>query len=102
MEYMEYIFSDILLRIYNYSMLPKVTRIGLYKPDEESFEDDNDGKGYLSPLTQDDIKIICEELIGKIVGSSISMPQTIRYILKFIEEQAMTIVRIKIILDFRR
>lgn len=87
-QYVEYIFSGMFDKVYNYSAIPKARRqkkfiLGMpsTKPITEVEE-----------LDHEEMMGICDELLEVIVGSLVSMPQSVRYLLVLIKNYAIETV----------
>jgi len=83
---MNTLFSEILLKVYNYSILPK-------KTDNEYNKEDNKMKS----LNNEEIIRICDELVNKIVESLVGMPMSVRSLIKLVEIQAKN--RVSVVFD---
>jgi hypothetical protein len=83
-QYIEYIFSTTFDKVYNYSAVPKIKRT-------KDFESYDVHANVFIPKTveeldSEEIRMLCDELLEIIVGSLVSMPQSIRYLLVLIKD----------------
>ena len=89
-QYMEYIFSTTFDKVYNYSAIPKVKRRKNFEP-PETHPQVFAGK-IIEELDSEEIEMLCDELLEIIVGSLVSMPQSIRCLLVLIKNYVIEFV----------
>ena len=92
MQYTEHIFSSILERICNYSMIPQKKRKLPNPSSSENAVRPNSSKDNNEILQLNELLPFLDEMFELIIGSLTSMPQSIRILIKIIEICAMETV----------